>query len=93
MAWRAIYRQRWGSKLRQARVIQKPYNIPSGDVGGLLNFTRLPRAVEGIMPSGGPDRWMGELNAGTINIGGYEAVGPPEVTLTVGTGDLTRGWG
>ena len=63
--------------------------MTSGNIGGLFGFTQPLRAVEGLLPNGGPDGQSGGCKAGTINIGSEKAIVPREVTFTFGVGDLT----
>lgn len=42
----------------------------SGDAGGLFNFTQLPRAVQGMIPNGGPDAQRGEHEVRVRTTGG-----------------------
>ena len=47
---------RVGGQLGPGQGIQKAYNVTSGGVGSLFDFTQPPRAVEGVIPDRGPDR-------------------------------------
>ena len=44
-----------------------------------------------MIPDRGPDGQRGHGEAGTIDIGGYEAVRSREVAFALSTSDLTRG--
>ena len=71
-------------------IIEKPYNETSRDVERLFDSTQ-PRAVEGVIPNGGPNEQRGRGKTVTIDIGGYGAVISLEVAFAFSTGDLTRG--
>ena len=57
----------------------------------MFDFIQPPRAVEGVIPDGGPSKLRGRGKAGTIDIGCYEAVRSREVVFAFGAGDLARG--
>lgn len=42
-----------------AWIVEKPYDLASGEVGGLLDITKPPRAIEGVIPNGGSDEQRG----------------------------------
>ena len=37
-------------------VVEEPYDVASDDIGGLLDFSKPPRAIKGMVPNGGSDR-------------------------------------
>ena len=40
----------------RAWVVEEPYDVASEDIGGLLDFPKPPRTIEGTVPNGGADR-------------------------------------
>ena len=36
--------------------VEKPYDVASEDVGGLLDFAKPPGTIKGMVPNGGSDR-------------------------------------
>ena len=40
----------------RAWVVKEPYDVASEDIGGLLDFSKPPRTIKGIVPNGGSDR-------------------------------------
>ena len=74
-----------------AWVVEEPYDVASEDVRGVLDFTKLPRTIEGMVPNGGSDRQRSGYKAGAVDVVGNESVGTREVTFTFGAGDLARG--
>ena len=37
-------------------VVEEPYDVASEDIGGLLDFSKPPRTIKGMVPKGGFDR-------------------------------------
>ena len=37
-------------------VVEEPYDVASEDIGGLLDFSKPPRTMKGMVPNGGADR-------------------------------------
>ena len=85
------YKLKAGGRLRRARVIQEAYDVTSRGIGSLFDLTLPPRAVEGVIPDGGPSTPRGCCKAGTIDIGRYEAVCSRKVVFALGAGDLAGG--
>ena len=46
----------WEVDQGRAWVVEEPYDVTSEDVGGLLNFTKPPGTIKGMVPNGGSDR-------------------------------------
>ena len=40
----------------RAWVVEEPHDVASGDIGGLLDFSKPPKIIKGIVPNGGSDR-------------------------------------
>ena len=40
----------------RAWVVEEPYDIASEGIGGLLDFSKPPRTIKGMVPNGGADR-------------------------------------
>ena len=40
----------------RAWVVEEPYDVASEDIGGLLDFSKPPRTIIGMVPNGGADR-------------------------------------
>ena len=45
----------WEVDQGRAWVVEEPYDVASKDVGGLLDFTKPPGTIKGIVPNGGSD--------------------------------------
>ena len=45
-------------KVDQSRawVVEEPHDVASEDIGGLLDFSKPPRTIKGMVPNRGPDR-------------------------------------
>ena len=37
-------------------IVKEPYDVAPVGIEGLLDFPKPPRAIEGMVPNGGPDR-------------------------------------
>ena len=46
----------WEVDQSRAWVVEEPYDVASEDVGGLLDFTKPPGTIKGMVPKGGSDR-------------------------------------
>ena len=46
----------WQVDQSRAWVVEKPYNVAFEDIGGLLDFSKPPGTVKGMVPNGGIDR-------------------------------------
>ena len=57
----------------------------------MFNLAQPPRAVEGVVPDGGPCRQRGCGKAGTIDVSRDEVVCPWEVAFAFSTGELMGG--
>ena len=40
----------------RAWVVEEPYDVASEGIGGLLDFSKPPRTIKGMIPNGGADR-------------------------------------
>ena len=40
----------------RAWIVEEPCDVASEDVGGLLDFTKPPGTIKGMLPNGGSDR-------------------------------------
>ena len=46
----------WEVDQGRAWDVEEPYDVASEDVGGLLDFTKPPGTIKGMVPNGGSDR-------------------------------------
>ena len=46
----------WEVDQDRAWVVEEPNDVASEDVGGLLDFTKPPGTIKGMVPNGGSDR-------------------------------------
>ena len=46
----------WEVDQSRAWVVEEPYDVASEDVGGLLDFSKPPGTIKGMVPNGGSDR-------------------------------------
>ena len=46
----------WEVDQGRAWVIEKPYDVASEDIGGLLDFSKPPETIKGMVPNGDSDR-------------------------------------
>ena len=46
----------WEVDQSRAWVVEEPYDLASEDIGGLLDFTKPPGTVKGMVSKGGSDR-------------------------------------
>ena len=46
----------WEVDQGRAWVVEEPYDVASEDVGGLLDFTKLPGTIKKMEPKGGSNR-------------------------------------
>ena len=46
----------WEVDQGRAWVVEEPYDVASEDVGGLLDFTKPPGTIKGMVSNGGFDR-------------------------------------
>ena len=46
----------WEVDQGRAWVVEEPYDVASEDVGGLLDFTKPPGTIKGMVPKEGSDR-------------------------------------
>ena len=81
----------WEVDQSRAWVVEEPYNVASEDVGGLLDFTKPPETIKGMVPNGGSGRQRGGYKAGAVAVVSNKSVGTQEVAFTFGAGDLARG--
>ena len=50
----------WEVDQGRAWDVEEPYDVASEDVRGLLDFTKPPGTIKGMVPNGGSDRkWSG----------------------------------
>ena len=40
----------------RAWVVEEPYDVASGDIGGLLDVSKPPKNIKGMVPNGGSDK-------------------------------------
>ena len=40
----------------RAWVVEEPYDVASGDIGGLLDFSKPPRTIKRMVPNGGSNK-------------------------------------
>ena len=57
----------------------------------MFDLASLPRAVEGVVPDGGPCRKRSCGKAGTVNIGRDEVICPRQIVFTFSTGEFSGG--
>ena len=81
----------WEVDQGRAWVVEEPYDVASEDVGGLLDFTKPPGTIKGMVPNGGSNRQRSGWKAGTVDVVSNESVGVREVAFTFGACDLARG--
>ena len=46
----------WEVDQGRAGVVEEPYDVASEDVEGLLDFSKPPGTIKGMVPNGGSDR-------------------------------------
>ena len=81
----------WEVDPGKAWVVEEPYDVASEDVGGLLDFTKPPGTIKGMVPNGGSDRQRSGQKADVVEVASDESVGTREVAFTFGAGDLVHG--
>ena len=81
----------WEFDQGRAWFVEEPYDVASEDVGGLLDFTKLPGTIKGMVSKGGSDRQRSGKKASTIDVVRNESVGTRKVAFTFGAGDLACG--
>ena len=57
----------------------------------MLDLTKPPRAVEGLVPNGGSDRYRSGEETGSVDISSDEPVRTWKVAFAVGAGEFARG--
>lgn len=72
-------------------IIEEPYAVPSGDVGGLFDMFKPPGTITGVVRNRNLDGQRGEHRAGVINTVSDESLRTWEVTFSFYADDITRG--
>ena len=75
----------------RAWVVEEPYDVASEDIRGLLDFTKPPRTIKGMVPNGGSDRRRSGQKASAVDVVSDKSVRTREVAFAVGAGDFAHG--
>ena len=52
----------------RAWVVEEPYDVASEDIGGLLDISKPPGTIKGVVPNGDSDRQRSGEKAGAVDV-------------------------